>query len=531
MKVLLEALKQYNNVILFIDEIHSIVGAGNTEGHLDIANILKPALADGSIKCIGATTEDEYRKYFAKDEALSRRFEVINVPEPSVSETIEILEACKSSYEDYHHVEASKPSIVDMVMFCDKFITGRKFPDKAFDVLDLSCAKTKQANFQLPKKLSSKAKKASELLAAESEDSDKFNEEFNKEFDSWMEKKKEKKLKLSKDDIVSTISIKSGVDAEIIKSSASMDIENDLNRIVFGQSEAISKASDIISAAVAGINIEDGPMCKFFVYGHSGSGKTYFGKAIAESVFRRPDSVLTLRMSEFAHDSTVSKLVGASVGYIGHNDGGLLTNFVSLHPNSVIIFDKIEDACQQIVGIISSILLFGKITDSSNKEIDFSKTVIVITTNKASKSRASIGFIDDASQSDISSDFNLSRDVDAVLEFVKLSEDSLVKIIAKRVGESISAISKTGINTLVDYSVIDYLFKKVDSDNGALDVSPIVRAMFDSAIGRYILKTNPKSVYATAFNDKIAFSTSEPSNFKLFQDVNISTKKQAIPNK
>lgn len=456
-RLLLKELIDDKNSILFVDEIHTIVGAGGREGSYDLANMLKPALARGDIRCIGATTYAEYKKFFEKDSALSRRFHKIAVSEPSSEETFYMLKKSLPSYEEYHKLKAY-PKIAELIIkLCETYLPNQRFPDKAFDVLDLSAAKAKINN-------------------------------------------KSKTNKISKDDVYAVISDKTGVESSAIRDDINKgfcSFKESMKKKVFGQDEVISKIYDSLLRAKVGLNEKNKPMASFFFVGPSGVGKTFTAKNVAQDFFGNAHSFLHLNMAEYKDSSSIPKLIGASAGYIGFDNGGILTEFARNNPNGLILFDNIENCHFSALNLITQILDQGFLKDNLNRDINFSRSIIIFTSNNgSSNNKKAIGFgtsnmserpqIEDVKQK-LPQEI-VSR-VDEVLLFHRLNEDALKRIFNLRIQEIQSRLQDKKIKIKCDESAQKFLFEKLASD--AREINNLIKLKIEAPLSQFIV-LNPK---------------------------------------
>jgi len=399
MKAIMNELEKNRDVILFIDEIHTIVGAGGASGSLDASNIFKPALARGELQCIGASTLDEYRMYIEKDGALDRRFQKILVEPPSVEETIQILTNIKSKYEDYHSVDYDKEAIIACVKLSDRYMTDRLLPDKAIDVLDEVGARVHLKNITVPQSILDLEKKIEEIKeeknkvvknqrfeeAATLRDTEKrLGEELEKAKADWDEETKNKHYRITEDDIAEVISMMTGIPVKRMVEAETEKLRkmhDDMSAMVIGQDEAITKVVKAIQRNRVGLKDPRKPIGSFIFLGPTGVGKTELARALARQLFDTEDALIRIDMSEYMEKFTVSRLIGAPPGYVGYEEGGQLTEKVRRKPYSVILLDEIEKAHPDIFNLLLQVLDDGALTDGLGRKIDFKNTLIIMTSN------------------------------------------------------------------------------------------------------------------------------------------------------
>jgi ATP-dependent Clp protease ATP-binding subunit ClpC len=399
MKAIMNELEKNRDVILFIDEIHTIVGAGGASGSLDASNIFKPALARGELQCIGASTLDEYRMHIEKDGALDRRFQKVIVEQPSVEETIQILTNIKSKYEDYHNVIYSDLAIDACVKLSERYMTDRLLPDKAIDVLDEVGARKHIKNINVPENVLELEKKIEDIKleknkvvksqrfeeAASLRDSEKrLQEELEKAKNDWEEESKHKRFPIEEEDIAEVISMMTGIPVKRMVQAETEKLRrmgDDLKNVVVGQEDAISKVVKAIQRNRVGLKDPKKPIGTFIFLGPTGVGKTELARSLARYMFDNDDSLIRIDMSEYMEKFTVSRLIGAPPGYVGYEEGGQLTERVRRKPYCVILLDEIEKAHPDIYNILLQVLDDGQLTDGMGRKIDFKNTVIIMTSN------------------------------------------------------------------------------------------------------------------------------------------------------
>ena len=439
MKAVMAELEKSPDVILFIDELHTIVGAGGASGSLDASNIFKPALARGEIQCIGATTLDEYRQYIEKDGALERRFQKVMVEPTTVEETLAILENIKSKYEDHHNVNYTEEAITACVKLSDRYISDRYFPDKAIDVLDEAGSRVHITNIHVPqsildlegkieeiKELKNKVVKSQKYEeAAQLRDQEKrLLEELEIAKNEWEEETRNKRYTVSEEDVASVVSMMTGVpvtkvaagELEKLKS-----MEPELKEVIIGQNEAIEKLVKAIRRSRLGLKDPEKPIGSFIFAGQTGVGKTELAKALARAMFDSEEALIRLDMSEYMEKFTVSRLIGAPPGYVGYEEGGQLTERVRRRPYSVVLLDEMEKAHPDIQNILLQVLDDGLLTDGLGRKIDFKNTVIIMTTNEGSKEN----------QYDASGRVSITPSRQVVQSYEEMT-DNFMKAIAKK---------------------------------------------------------------------------------------------------
>ena len=399
MKKVMEEIRQAGNIILFIDELHTLIGAGGAEGAIDASNILKPSLARGELQCIGATTLDEYRKYIEKDAALERRFQPIQVDEPSVDETIQIIKGLRDRYEAHHRVKITDEAVEAAAKMSDRYISDRFLPDKAIDLIDEAGSKVRLRSYTTPPNLKElevklEAIRSEKNAAVQSQEFEKaasyrdkeqkMKEELETTKAAWKEKQGQTESEVTVNDIASVVAMWTGIPVDKIAETESaklLNMEEILHQRVIGQKEAVLSISKAIRRARAGLKDPKRPIGSFIFLGPTGVGKTELGRALAEVMFGDEDAMIRIDMSEYMEKHSTSRLVGSPPGYVGYEEGGQLTEKVRRKPYSVVLLDEIEKAHPDVFNILLQVLEDGRLTDSKGRTVDFRNTVIIMTSN------------------------------------------------------------------------------------------------------------------------------------------------------
>ena len=522
-KALLKEVENEDHLILFFDEIHTIIGAGNSEGAIDASSMLKPALARGLIKCIGATTPKEYKKFFEKDSAMKRRFEQIKVEEPSKAETKNIITNALPYYEDFHGVKYEEEDIDNILNLCESFLSNKNFPDKAFDVIDQVGAKTKIQYRKESNEVAKARRHFSELLKKAESEKDIDEEAFTeilKDYIKTMAKSfdnKGRKKRVKYKDIVQVISEKTGVSHKIIAKKSKMfsSFLKNMKSEIFGHDEILNKIYNALSCAKVGLNDKNKPLCNFLLVGSTGVGKTHTAKKISKYYFGNPKSFIQLNMSEYQDKTGVAKLIGANAGYIGYEEGGLLTEYVRNNPNSVILFDEIEKCESKILDLLLHILDEGYCTDNLNRHIDFSNTIIVMTSNIGfkEKSKRSMGFVQE--QENIEDLYKkalhkylrpelISR-IDETLVFQDLKPNDLLKIISTELMLVKERLANKNIILKYSPTIKKCIFNELKSQKThARDIKNLVKRLIQVPLSHYIVKNrNVEKVEIKVINKTI----------------------------
>jgi len=539
-KNIIDEVEEDGNIIVFIDELHNIVGAGSAEGAVDAANILKPSLARGDIRVIGATTLNEYRKYIEKDAALERRFQPVIVEEPSLEDAKEMIYGVKSFYEKHHGVTITDEAIDSAINLSERFITDRFLPDKAIDLIDEASAKVKLKNFSLPENLKTEEKNVKEksekkLKAIEEQDFEKaakyrdeekrLNIELRIKKQKWQEESENKKLFVTEDDIKNIVSVWSKIPVTEISKTESeklLTLENELHKRIVGQEEAVKAVSRAIRRGRVGIKDPKRPIGSFLFLGPTGVGKTELTKAISECVFGNENEVIRIDMSEYMEKHSVSKLVGSPPGYVGFDEGGQLTEKVRRKPYSIVLFDEIEKAEPDIFNILLQILEDGVLTDSNGRKVNFKNTIIIITSNIGasliSNNKNSMGFSGENNEltrnkrnrelviEEVKKTFKpeLINRIDELIVFDLLTKEEIKEVTKRMLNEIKNRLKDKNIAIEFTDSVINKLSEKgFDKVYGARPLRRLITTEIEDMLSEKILlgELNKKE-YICEFSNK-----------------------------
>ncbi len=529
MKRLISEVKNSGDIILFMDEVHTMVGAGGAEGAIDASSILKPSLARGEIQLIGATTISEYRKYIEKDAALERRFQPIQVEEPTEEQCLSILEGLRGSYERHHNLKISKEALESAVQLSARYINDRFLPDKAIDVLDEACSKVRLRGFRVPepmRKLEVSIKEwmeekerkivegdfveAGRLNQLQSQGEDKL-ESLKKQFDRKIQKKE---LTVDENDIEEVVSVWTKVPVQKLgetESARLQKLESTLHKRVIGQEEAVSAVSRAVKRGRVGLKDPNRPVGSFLFLGPTGVGKTELSKALAETLFGKDDAMIRIDMSEYMEKHSVSKLIGSPPGYVGHEEGGQLSEKVRRNPYSVILFDEIEKAHPDVFNILLQVLDDGHITDSQGRRVDFKNTVIIMTSNAGAKSIIEPKKLGFAAQEDTAADYKKMKSgvmeevkkifrpeflnrIDEVIVFHPLEKEHLGKIVTLLCNEFTKRVKdQMDITVVIRKSVKDRIvLKGTDNKYGARPLKRAVQSQLEDVLADEVLSGEVK---------------------------------------
>ena len=493
MKKIVDELKANPDIIVFVDEIHTMVGAGGVSGSLDASNILKPALARGQVQCIGATTLDEYRENIETDGALTRRFQEVFIDPPSIEDSIEILNRIKSNYEDYHAVEYTEEALAACVELSDRYITSRELPDKAIDLMDEAGAKVHLSQVKMPEHIKESEKnveavKLQKLAAVEEQDYEKAakfrdaelkqRDEIDQTIAKWQSDLRINRRPVTYDDIAETISDATGIPISRMTDDESKiitDMEAKLKEMIIGQDSAVSGLCKVIKRSRAGVSSSKKPIGSFMFIGPTGVGKTETVKALANYYFGDEDSIIRIDMSEYQEKFNVSKLIGSPPGYVGHESGGQLTEQVRRKPYSVVLFDEVEKAHPDTFNTLLQVLDEGRLTDSLGRTVDFTNTIIIMTSNigakKVSDFGAGIGFESKSSiatqkahvetiiRKELKNKFApefLNR-LDDMILFDSLTRENMLEIVEIELNKVILRLEKQGYSIKINKSAKNFL--------------------------------------------------------------------------
>lgn len=547
LKLVMKEIVQADNVILFIDELHTLVGAGAAEGSIDASNMLKPALSRGEIQCIGATTPDEYRKYIEKDGAFERRFQPIYLQPPSVEESLDILNGLKTRYEVHHKVKVSQEALEACVNLADRYITERFLPDKAIDVMDETGARIKLKRYTVPPELREFEKELKRLTkeknlyiklhdfekgAAVKNEEDRVRKLYDNLNKKWRENQQKETPVLHEDDVSFTVSRITGIPLSKLEEKESerlLRMEEELHQRIVGQDEAVKAISKAIRRSRAGLKARTRPIGSFFFLGPTGVGKTELAKALTSLLFNDEKALIKVDMSEYMERFNVSRLTGAPPGYVGYEEGGQLTEKVRRRPYSVVLFDEIEKAHPDVFNILLQVLDEGVITDNLGRKVDFKNTVIIMTSNIGTKfidkatplgfqqsgSEASYDKIKESVLGELKKTFNpefLNR-IDETVVFHQLEKTHLVNIVKLLVDELNKQLLDHDLAVELSDEAVDWLIEKnYQPSYGARPMRRAIQRYVEDPLSEEILRgtfKDIKKVRGVLKNNGLVFVESE----------------------
>ncbi len=530
-KKALNEVKKAGDIILFIDEIHTIVGAGAAEGAIDAANILKPLLARGEIQLVGATTLNEYRKYIEKDSALERRFSPVTVSEPSEADTIQILKGIRDKYEAHHNVKITDQAIDTAVKLSVRYINDRFLPDKAIDLIDEAASKARLKTYTEPENLKKMQEEIEEIKkdkeeavlnqkfeeAAKLRDKEKeLKTRYEKESEKWKNKNTKSVVTLTEENVAEVISHSTGIPVQKITQDENeklKHLEEELHKRVIGQNEAVEAVSKAIRRGRVGLKDPKRPIGSFLFLGPTGVGKTELSKALAQSLFGDENAMIRIDMSEYMEPHSVSKLIGSPPGYVGFDDGGQLTEKIRRKPYAVILFDEIEKAHPDVMNILLQILEDGRLTDSQGRTVNFKDTVIIMTSNLGARvitDKKSLGFTTKEAQSDTNKQYEETKKevmevvkrelrpefinrIDEIIVFHKLNDNEISQIIDLMLQEVVMRLKEQNYNISIDEKVKEFISKKgIDKNFGARPLRRTIQNLVEDSLANEILDGNLK---------------------------------------
>ena len=543
-KAVMDEIRRAKNVILFIDELHTIVGAGSAEGTMDASNIIKPALSRAELQCVGATTLNEYRKYIEKDAALERRFQTVKVEAPSIDEAVEILKGLRVKYEDHHHAEISDEAVEASVRLSDRYITARYLPDKAIDVMDEAGSRARIKTMTRPPEIKELEQKIEEIkekkeeaikeqdferAAAMRDEEKQAKENLETSMEEWKAASADNRVVISDEDIMQVISKWTGIplqrmEKDEIKKLLSM--EKTLEETIIGQSDAVEALSKALRRSRADLKDPIRPIGAFALLGPTGVGKTLLAKTIAKELFGDPKALIQIDMSEYMEKFASSRLVGSPPGYVGFEEGGQLTEQVRRRPYSVVLFDEIEKAHPDVANMLLQILEEGKLTDSQGRTVDFRNTIILLTSNvgaESAKRSKSIGFNNTDEDVDYEKMKELIMDeakkafrpeflnrLDDVIVFHSLDKQALMKILDLEIIKVVERLEKKDINLVLDDKARDFLVKKGhDPEYGARPMRRAVERFMEDPLAEEILRdklVEGQPIQVSSDEDKLTFT-------------------------
>ena len=543
-KAVMDEIRRAKNIILFIDELHTIVGAGSAEGTMDASNIIKPALSRGELQCVGATTLNEYRKYIEKDAALERRFQSVKVEPPSIDDTIDILKGLRPRYEDHHKMELTDAAVIAAVRLSDRYITGRFLPDKAIDIMDEAGSRARikamtrppeVKNFELEieetrikKEKAIKEQKFEEAASMRDEEK-KAKEDLENTLAEWKKNNEDTRVKVDEDEIMYVVAKWTGIPLKRMEQGdvqKLLSMEKEISKIVIGQSLAVETLCKALRRSRADLKDPARPIGAFMMLGPTGVGKTLLAKSLAENMFGNSKSLVQLDMSEYMEKFNVSRLVGSPPGYVGYEEGGQLTEKVRRNPYSVVLFDEVEKAHPDVMNMLLQILEEGKLTDSFGRHVDFRNTIILLTSNVGAarlKKGATMGFTaPDDDQDHERMKENLTEEAkkvfrpeflnrfDDIVVFRSLGKEELTQILELELEKVEKRLAQRNLHFELDESARDLLRNQgYDPSYGARPMRRAVEKHLEDPMAEEIIRGNLREgvmVYISAKDEKLVFT-------------------------
>jgi ATP-dependent Clp protease ATP-binding subunit ClpC len=550
-KAVMDEIRRSKNVILFIDELHTIVGAGSAEGAMDASNIIKPALSRGELQCVGATTLNEYRKYIEKDAALERRFQTVKVEAPTVEEAIQILKGLRPKYEAHHKAKLTDEALEIAVKLSERYITGRFLPDKAIDVMDEAGARARINAMTRPPDVK-EIEKEIEVIRGEKEDAIKAQDfekaaglrdkekQTKEKLDTilarWREEREERQVTVTGDDMMHIVSKVTGVPLQRMEQKETeklLKMEEELRCKVIGQDEAVIAISKALRRSRADLKDPRRPIGSFIFLGPTGVGKTFLAQTLAEFMFGDRDALIQIDMSEYMEKFTASRLIGSPPGYVGYEEGGQLSEAVRRRPYSVVLFDEVEKAHPDVMHLLLQILEDGKITDSLGRKIDFRNTIIIMTSNVGAeilRRQTTMGFA--ATKPLGEHEFEAMRDrlleeakkvfkpefinrLDDIIVFHQLTKADLMQIVELEVAKVLRRVKAKEVHIELEQSAKEFLIEKgYDPQYGARPMRRAVERYLEDPFAEELLRGNVKGgdvVHVGVNNGKLVFTAAAPA--------------------